>query len=84
MQGWPRNSVALLFVYTYGMRGNDNVTGRGYNSHVNSWSILYVNVQVHACSSSYSMSWVTLTVLLVLGSCNWTPASGQTCSLSGS
>ena len=30
------------------------------------------------------MSWVTLAVLLVLGSYNWTPAGGQTCSLSGS
>ena len=30
------------------------------------------------------MSWVTLTVLLVLGSYSWTPAGGQTCSLSGS
>ena len=28
-------------------------------------------------------TWVTVTVLLVLGSCNWTPAGGQTCSLSG-
>ena len=30
------------------------------------------------------MSWVTLAVLLVLGSYSWTPAGGQTCSLSGS
>ena len=30
------------------------------------------------------MSWFTVTVLLVVGSCNWTPAGGQTsCSLSG-
>ena len=30
------------------------------------------------------MSWVTLAVLLVLGSYSWTPAGGQPCSLSGS
>ena len=30
------------------------------------------------------MSWVTLAVLLVLGSYTWTPAGEQTCSLSGS
>ena len=29
------------------------------------------------------MLWVTVTVLLVLGSCSWTPAGGPTCSLSG-
>ena len=32
-----------------------------------------------------SMSWLTVTVLLVFSSCSWTPAGGQTsCSLSGS
>ena len=29
------------------------------------------------------MSWVTLTVILVLGSYNWTQATGQTCTISG-
>ena len=32
-----------------------------------------------------SMSWLTLTVLVVFSSCSWTPAGGQTsCFLSGS
>ena len=34
-------------------------------------------------SGRTSMSQVILTVLLVLSGCSWTPAGGQTCSLSG-
>ena len=37
-----------------------------------------------AATDEMSMSWVTVTVLLVFSSCSCTPASGQTsCSLSG-
>ena len=67
------------------------ITGRGYNG---GWAHYLIMVGAHAvytceCANVVmatvcsSMLWVTLTVLLVFSSYSWTPAGGQTCTISG-